>query len=115
MYTIHLEKMMFFAHHGLHDEEKIAGTHFEISIDIDINSHAVEKLEDSVDYAMVYEIVKSNMQAPIALLEKLAAQIADAIYAYDKKVSKINIRINKLQAPIAHFSGIVGVSFCKSY
>jgi dihydroneopterin aldolase len=116
MYSIHLDKLRFFSHHGMHDEERITGTHFEVSIDLGFAIEApIEKLSDTVDYSEVYKIVQSHMQKPAALLEKLAGHMADDIQHYDNRIHTINIRINKLQPPIANFTGNVGVSISKSY
>ncbi|MEO6406836.1 MAG: dihydroneopterin aldolase [Ferruginibacter sp.] len=116
MYSIHLDKLLFFAHHGMHDEERVTGTHFEVCIDLGFAIEStIEKLADTVDYSEVYKIVQAHMKQPAALLEKLAGKMADDIQQYDKRIHTINIRINKLQPPIANFTGNVGVSISKSY
>ena len=116
MYKIHLDNLLFFAHHGLHDEEQIAGTHFEVSVQLDFNTEQpVEKLSQTIDYTEIYKIIQQHMREPVALLEKLAGKMADTIYEYDNRIHTIYIRIKKLQPPIANFSGNVSVVITKTY
>lgn len=116
MYSIHLDNLEFFAHHGLHDEERITGTQFKVSLQVDLqNNNPIEHLDETVDYSKIYQIVQSHMQRPEALLEKLASNLAAEIYDSCNGIKKINIRINKIQPPISNFTGQVGVSFDKQY
>lgn len=116
IYSIHLDDLQFFAHHGLHDEEKITGTRFEVSLQLDFTSDKqIDHLNQTVDYAAVYEIIKKHMQRPEALLERLAANLAGEIQQHHSLITKINIRINKIQPPLSNFTGKVGVSYCKSF
>lgn len=64
MFTIHLNKLTFFAHHGLHDEEAITGTNFEIdlSIKFDIPGN-VTSIHQTINYTNVYEVVKKYGKA----------------------------------------------------
>lgn len=116
MYTIHLHNLRFHAHHGIHQEEEIAGASFEVSVDIAFKTEGIiRKLDQTVNYVTVYSIIRDYMKKPEALLETLAENITNTIYASDQRITKINITINKLNPPIANFSGQVGVSFEKSF
>jgi 7,8-dihydroneopterin aldolase/epimerase/oxygenase len=116
MFTVHLNKLQFFAHHGVHDEEGIIGTDFEVSVSINFNApEKVIALHDTINYVSVFEIVKNRFAVPERLLETLAQHIADDIYASDNRITTINIFIDKINPPISNFIGSVGVTYSKSF
>lgn len=116
MITIHLNNLAFFAHHGMHDEEAITGTNFEVSVAISFKPGGkITSIHQTINYAEVYKIIQKHMTNPVALLEMLTENICDAIYLLDKRIKNINITINKLHPPISNFIGQVGVTFHKEY
>ena len=116
MFTIHLNKLEFFAHHGLHDEEAITGTNFEIDVSVQFSpENKINTIHQTINYADVYAVIKKHMQQPVALLESLAENIAEEIYSLDNRIMSINININKLHPPIQNFIGNVGVTYSKAY
>jgi 7,8-dihydroneopterin aldolase/epimerase/oxygenase len=116
MFTVHLNKLKFFAHHGVHDEEGIIGTDFEVSVSVSFNApEKVVALNDTINYVNVFDIVKNRFGIPERLLETLAEHIVNDIYAMDNRITTINISIDKINAPIPNFIGTVGVSYTKSF
>lgn len=116
MITIHLNKLTFFAHHGLHDEEAVTGTNFEVSVSIEFEPGGkVTSIQQTVNYVDVYKLIEKHMSHPVALLEMLAENICDEIYLMDKRIKNINITVNKIHPPISNFIGHVAVSFQKAF
>jgi dihydroneopterin aldolase len=115
MFKVHLNKMKFFAHHGLHDEEGITGTEFEVSAEISFKADEVHSIHDTINYVTVFEIVKKAFKQPERLLENLAQDITEQIHNIDARITTINITIDKLNPPIYNFTGSVGISYFKSY
>ncbi|MEO6490847.1 MAG: dihydroneopterin aldolase [Ferruginibacter sp.] len=116
MFTINLNKLQFFAHHGLHDEEAITGTNFEVDVSIQFDSASkVTSINDTINYVNVYEIVKKHMVHPVALLEVLAQNITEDICLLDNRIRLISIGIYKLHPPINNFIGNVGVTYSKVF
>ncbi len=116
MFTVHLNKLKFFAHHGVHDEEGIIGTDFEVSVSINFNApEKIIALNDTINYVSVFNIVKNRFAIPERLLETLAQHIAVDIYDLDNRITTINISIDKINPPISNFTGSVGVTYSKSY
>jgi dihydroneopterin aldolase len=114
--TIHLNKLEFFAHHGLHDEEEVIGTTFEVSVAIMFEpKEKVISIHQTINYVDVYDVIKKHMIHPVALLEMLAENITDSISLLDKRIRNINIIINKKHPPIKNFIGEVGVSYQKVF
>ena len=116
MFTIHLHQLKFFAYHGLYEEERKTGNNFEMDVDVEADiPGSVTKLEHTVDYAAVYQIIEARMKQPTALLETLAHDLAEKIHQYDNRIKSVSISIKKLSAPIKFFNGIVGVSYKKDF
>lgn len=116
MFTIHLNKLAFFAHHGLHEEEAMTGNDFEIDVSVEFDSTSkITSIDQTINYVAVHDAIKKHMVQPVALLETLAQNITEDIHLLDKRIRKINIRINKLHPPIKNFIGNVGVSYYKVF
>ena len=110
---INLQKVRFFAFHGLDEGEEIAGGEFEVNlatyykpVKIPIN-----KIEETIDYTVLLSIIEERMKKPAHLLETLATEIASEIIAKFSIVTGVEISISKLHPPIANFEGAVGVTF----
>lgn len=116
MLTIHLHQLKFFAYHGLYEDEKKTGNNFEMDVDVvaDIPA-AVTKLEHTVDYAVLYQLIESRMKHPTALLETLVHDLAEKLHAHDNRIKTVSIQIKKLSAPIKNFNGVVGVTYKKDF
>jgi dihydroneopterin aldolase len=115
MLCINLHNLHFFSHHGLYEEEKILGNHFELNLTI---KHApkqlpVKHLSETVDYVSVYELVRKRMSIATPLLETVVTEIAKEILIQFSLAEEVFISIRKMYPPIAHMHarGSVGVSF----
>jgi 7,8-dihydroneopterin aldolase/epimerase/oxygenase len=116
MFTVHLNKMLFYGYHGVHKEEAIVGGEFEVAISISFPSlNRIKTLDDTINYVAIFELVKNRFLQPEKLLETLAQNMVEDIYTYDTRISLINISIEKLNAPISNFIGRVGVTYSKSF
>ena len=116
MYTIHLHHLEFFAFHGLYEEERIVGNRFEVSIEVEFESDDIlSSISDTIDYSVIYEIVKKRMLIPTDLIEVVAEDIISAICQKFPQVKQIKISIQKSNPPVIGFKGSVGVSLQKNY
>lgn len=116
-FTIHLNNLRFFGYHGLYEEEKILGNEFEVSLHLRLSYTKKETLtiNDTVNYAEVYQLVKEVFANREDLLETICVNIADAVSQKFKQVEKLSIQITKLQMPIVGFIGTAGVTFEKEF
>lgn len=116
-YTIHIEELLLTAGHGVHPLETVGGNQFQISLQIKYNGgdEVVTTLSQTIDYAAVYELVKTIFAKPRPLLETVADNIVRAIHAQYPIAKEINISIFKLTAPITGFNGKVGVSLTRHF
>ena len=116
MLTIQLHQLQFIAYHGLYEAEKINGNHFELDVDIEMNTpEGITTLGQTLDYVAVYEIINSRMKQATPLLETLAEDLVALIRLQDERIKSISLVIKKLTAPIPDFKGIVAVKIKKEY
>ena len=93
-----LENMEFYAFHGHYREEQIIGGRFSVDLVIHADlSRAAETdaLNDTVDYARIYELVKKEMEQPSRLLEHLASRIIRSVYAASDHITSVTVRVSK--------------------
>lgn len=104
MGKILLEGMEFFAYHGVYEEERENGQLFSIDLEILADYSKAchsDKLEDSIDYVQVYELVKGEMEIPSSLLENVAQRIIETVSNTFQEIDWINVKITKLKPPIS--------------
>jgi dihydroneopterin aldolase len=94
-----------FAYHGVHDAERRNGQLFRFDVRLEAASAAAERsddLADAVDYgAVAATVVELAQGGPYALLERLAAVIADDLLDRFGPAA-VTVRVHKPQAPIPH-------------
>jgi len=113
---ISLNKLLFVGYHGLYPEEKKLGNNYSVEIDIDFNPKQaiIDQLDQTIDYVLVYAIVKKWMEIPTPLLETLVGKIADDILSSQPLANTVFVKITKLHLPISSFEGNVSVKIEKS-
>jgi len=103
MECIELKKMLFHARHGVMKQELIVGNTFQVDLKLFLDlSRAVQtdNLEDTVNYADIFNLVKEEMATPSHLLEHIAGRIVQKIKQKYPAISKITIRLAKLNPPV---------------
>jgi dihydroneopterin aldolase len=70
--SIHLSDLRFFAYHGLYKEEQVLGNEFAINIEVGFTpaEFPIVHIADTINYALVYELVKKRMQIATPLIRK---------------------------------------------
>jgi len=103
MECIELKKMLFHAYHGVMEQERIVGNTYRVDLKIFLNlSEAIQSdnLNDTINYAGIFNLVKEEMTIPSHLLEHIAGRIVQKIKQKYPAISKITIRLAKLNPPI---------------
>lgn len=114
-YHIHLKNLKHFGYHGVYDEERIVGGWFEVDLKVFFQSNGlVQELSDTINYVKLTEIIHARIEVPQLLLETLCQQITADIFEHDDRVEKIDIKINKISAPIKNFSGNIEVCLSRT-
>lgn len=114
-FTLELKQLYFFSFHGLYEEESKVGAEFIVDLTVKYTSrqNSVSFIEDTVNYATLYEILKKEMSQPRDLLETIAQSTTEMIYQSFPNIKEVEIRIEKKNPPIINFSGSVIVSLKK--
>ena len=100
---IELEGMRFWAHHGCLEKERKDGNLFLVDFKGELNvtkASLSDNLEDTVNYGIVYDIVKEEMAVPSNLLEHVAGRIVRAIADRLPEFESFSIRVSKRMPPV---------------
>ncbi|MEQ9403081.1 MAG: dihydroneopterin aldolase [Cyclobacteriaceae bacterium] len=103
MGKVSLEGMEFYARHGYYEEERIIGNKYRVDVELDLDfSEATkeDKLEGTVDYERVYEIVRDVMSIDAKLLEHLAGKMIRALKNNFDQINEVEVKISKYNPPI---------------
>jgi dihydroneopterin aldolase len=117
MITIELQDLVFYEHHGIYEEERRVMNSFEVNLSVSYMDTipVFEKIADTISYVNLFRIVQEKMKEPVFLLEKICQGIILNIKHQYPAVSEVRISIFKLQAPIEHFAGKVGVTMQRTF
>lgn len=117
MATIALEGLRFKAPIGVYAEEKVLKNDIQIDLQLKVSTLiSVEKLEDTINYEVVYQLIKAEVLIETDLLEDTLQRILHAVKNYcennasDKLyLNSISVRIKKLSPPIKGNIGAVWI------
>jgi 7,8-dihydroneopterin aldolase/epimerase/oxygenase len=101
--TIELENMKFYAYHGHYEIEQKVGNHFLVNLLVEADATAAsqsDRLKDALDYQQLYRLVKEEMEIPSHLLENVAGRIADRIGSEFETVTRMKVKISKMNPPM---------------
>ena len=85
------------------EEEKKIGSDYLINLTVDADlglASSSDKLEDTLDYLLLHEIVKKEMSIRSKLLENVAQRIVNKIFEIYDKLYSVEVKISKLNPPI---------------
>lgn len=108
MATIALEGLRFKAPIGVYTEEKVLKNDIQIDLHLKVSTLiSVEKLEDTINYEIVYQLIKAEVLIETDLLEDTLQRILHTVKNYcennasDKvQLNSVSARIKKLSPPI---------------
>ena len=100
---ISLKDVRFHAFHGDAPQEQKVGADFMVDVRVGCpleKAIVSDKVDDTLNYAGLYEIVRQEMLKPSSLLEHVMGRIAEAIeYAYPQ-VTSVAVKVTKLNPPM---------------
>lgn len=100
---IELREVRFHAFHGVMAQERLVGADFMVSLRAEADvSKAVESddVDDTLNYATLYDVVKREMDIPSKLLEHVAGRIGQAVCSRFPQVTALVVRLTKLNPPM---------------
>lgn len=117
MGKITLEDIEVYAYHGYYTEEQKTGGKFVVNLEMDVDFEDAcisDDLNDTYNYQHAYDVVMYEMKNTSALLEHIAARIADKIMKESLKVNKVSVYIAKVNPPLGGQVKSVGVEITKT-
>jgi len=103
MGQIKLKGMEFFAYHGCYRCESMTGNTFVVDITMDTDMEKAsnsDNLNDALNYAEVYEIIKQEMAIRSCLLEHLNDRILNRLFECFPQLNSAELSIAKLNPPV---------------
>ena len=111
---IELRSLVVFGNHGYLEEERRLGQRFLVDLWVDVRGSAsdTDRIEDTVDYRRLAELVRDVFAGrERLLLEGLAGAIADGIVKRFSAVEHVRVRVRKpdvvLDPPVDYAAVIV--------
>jgi 7,8-dihydroneopterin aldolase/epimerase/oxygenase len=94
---VELHGLELFGHHGAEPEERERGQRFVFDVSFEVGDDALsDEIEDAVDYREVARAVRDVSEGrQFALLEALAAAVADEVLARFASVRRVRVRVRK--------------------
>ena len=100
---IRIEKLRIRAFHGVLPQERQVGGDFTVTLRIGYPwQRAMESddVADTLDYAAVYRLVRSEMAVPSQLLEHVAGRITKALLRQYPLITTIDLWLTKVTPPM---------------
>jgi dihydroneopterin aldolase len=101
---IRIRNAVFYAYHGVREDEQNLGGKFEIDVEIQLDMTAASETDSlrlTVDYEKVYERVQRVITAKkYYLLEALAGQVAKDLMREFHLIDVLTVRIRKPHPPV---------------
>lgn len=100
---ITLSDIEIYAYHGVLPQERTVGGWYSIDVSVTMGScpaTETDELNDTVNYAEIFDIVKQEMAVPSKLIEHVAGRILRSIRKNFPSVNDATIRLTKKHPPI---------------
>jgi dihydroneopterin aldolase len=110
--AILLEGLRFFGYHGVYPEERTLGQRFivDVTVELDLrNAGAHDELDETVNYASIYAVVRSVVEGePLMLIEAVADRSARAVLEAFPAISAVELTVRKPAVTIrgAHLDAV---------
>ena len=113
---ISLEGLEFHAYHGVYPHERDSGNWFEVDISVETDFTAgaeKDELAGTVNYEVLFRIVKEEMERPSKLLETVTAKIVETVFRELSMVRAVEVKLSKINPPIGGKCRMATVSLKK--
>lgn len=117
MSKISLENMEFHAYHGCLEHEQTLGNTFLVTVCMEIDTELAEKtdnLEDTLNYQLIYNVIKFEMEISSKLIEHLAQRIANCLFQKFTQIKSLSIKLSKINPPLGGKVACVSIEIDKN-
>ena len=102
--TVNLKNAVFYAHHGVMEEEHRIGGRYEVDVSMELDFEQAARTDDltrTVDYDRVYKIIQKTVTTNrFFLIERLAFLIAKEIIDSVGVVQSATVTVRKPNPPV---------------
>lgn len=101
--TIFVNDIQLHAYHGVMPQEQLTGNDYLISVSAQYPIYKAiitDDVQHTLNYAMVYDIVKEEMGISSKLVEHVAGRIAQHLMKQFADISAVRVRVTKLNPPM---------------
>ena len=101
--SIKLTDMQFYAYHGVMAQETKVGNNYVVNICMTadlLRACESDNVDDTISYALIYGLVKAEMEQPSKLLEHVAMRIYKSIKGAFPQITALEVRLAKRNPPI---------------
>jgi dihydroneopterin aldolase len=103
MHKILVEGIKVYAYHGCLEEEGKIGCNYIVDVTMDTDFTEAAKTDDlskTIDYVVVYNIVKTQMAIRSKLIEQVGQRIVDELKKQFASLKKVEVKVTKLNPPM---------------
>ncbi len=100
---IQLRGLRFHAYHGVAAQERLVGNDYVVDLRLHVNVDKAmrsDNVDDTVNYAEVFQAVREQMAHPSDLVEHVAGRIAQAVLDRWPQVADVTVSVTKLNPPM---------------
>lgn len=101
--TVSVDRLRLYARHGVGEQERRVGNIFEVSLSVDcpaaLQGAEADDLSQTVSYADLVDLIRSEMSLPSRLIEHAAWRIVRRVSARFPAVTAGNVTVSKLTPP----------------
>ena len=100
---IFVRNLRLYAYHGVMPQERCVGGDYLVTVEVtaDIRKAAeTDRVEDTISYASLVDIIKDEMKQPSALIEHVAARIANSVVTRHHLAKEVEVEIVKVNPPM---------------
>lgn len=98
-----LKHVKFHAFHGVLPQERLTGNDYVVDLRIQYDVEAAtisDQVEDTLNYAEVFQLLQQEMAVPSALIERVAGRIAARLERKFPAIQSIDLKIVKENPPM---------------
>lgn len=98
-----LKEIRCYAYHGVAPQENLIGNEYiiDLKLKVDIGRAAqTDDVADTVNYAEVHHVIKTEMAVPSKLLEHVGGRIVEKLFQQFSTIEEIELRLSKRNPPM---------------
>lgn len=98
-----LDRLRFHAFHGVMEQERTVGNDYEVSLRLEYplgDATRSDCVDDTLNYAAAYALVRDVMAQPSQLVEHVAARVGERLLEAFPRLVSVDVRVMKLNPPM---------------